>query len=62
MGIFKTLLLVGTSAAIGSYAGGKAFDAVAKKLPGQLQESEAARVGFQAGIGVVAFSVLRSVF
>lgn len=64
MGIFKTFAFVAVAAGVGGFAGEKLYGLVDPKLPASVGPAvrTGAKLGFQAGAGVITYGVLRAMF
>jgi hypothetical protein len=64
MSLLKTFTLVAVAAGVGGFVGEKAYALVEPRLPASIGPSVrvGAKLGFQAGAGVVTFAVLNSMF
>lgn len=62
--MLKTFLFVGVAAGVGGWAGDKLYALVDPKLPASVGPSlrSGARLGMQAGTGVIVYGVLRAMF
>jgi hypothetical protein len=62
--MLKTFVYVAVAAGVGGFAGDKLYSFIDPKLPASVGPSvrTGARLGFQAGTGVLTYGLLRAMF